>query len=117
MAVTASSGTIKKSPWSIRVRYNSVTDGGSSGSPCFNYNMDLIAIHHAADTSVPSSFNQGVPMRAIVDDWKNREKLFLDQGATPPWKSKPTFVVPAPNLQPVAANPENALVVNSGGAQ
>jgi V8-like Glu-specific endopeptidase len=117
MPMCYSVGILKESPWPIRIRYNSITDGGSSGSPCFNFKLDLIAIHHATDQEAVKKFNQGVPMRAIIDDLKSREKLFLDQGATPPWKSTPTFVVPASNLQPVAVKPENALVVNPGGAQ
>jgi hypothetical protein len=116
LPLSASLGVLIDTPWPIRVRYNSVTDGGSSGSPCFNSSMDLIAIHHAADVSTPSTFNQGVPMKAIMKDWKSREQDFISQGASPPWKTKPNFVAPTPNLQLLEPSPERALVLDVGGA-
>ncbi len=57
-----------------RIEYHLNTLGGSSGSPCFNYRWDLVALHHSGykgSLSPPvreaqlSSFNEGVPMTAI----------------------------------------------------
>jgi V8-like Glu-specific endopeptidase len=47
-----------------RVRYQANTMKGSSGSPCFNANWKLVALHSAAEVSA----NTGVPMTAILSD-------------------------------------------------
>ena len=53
-----------------RVRYLTNTEAGSSGSPCFDQNWNLIALHHAGDPNFEPGhrpeFNEGVPMNAIV---------------------------------------------------
>lgn len=50
-----------------RVRYRTNTDEGSSGSPCFDANWDLAALHHMGDPAFgPAQFNQGIPMAAIM---------------------------------------------------
>ena len=46
-----------------RVRYRVNTLSGSSGSPCFSANLDLIALHHYGRED---EFNQGVPLAAIA---------------------------------------------------
>ena len=52
-----------------RVTYRTNTDGGSSGSPCFSMNWDLIALHHTGDPDWNPShkpvYNQGIPISAI----------------------------------------------------
>ena len=51
------------------VHYTTDTEGGSSGSPAFNDNWDLVAIHHASWTSVEDNktvINEGVRISAIV---------------------------------------------------
>jgi hypothetical protein len=61
-----------------RVRYATNSDPGSSGSPCFNIQWGLIALHHFGDPfSKPARYNQGIPVRAI------RERLAREgrQGA------------------------------------
>lgn len=49
-----------------RFRYNTNTDSGSSGSPCFNAKMQWVGIHHYG--SEEGGFNQGVPLGAILED-------------------------------------------------
>ncbi|HEV3001203.1 MAG TPA: effector-associated domain EAD1-containing protein [Solirubrobacteraceae bacterium] len=54
-----------------RVRYLVDTDGGSSGSPVFDLNWKLMAIHHSGDPDYKRSatYNEGVPIdrvRALV---------------------------------------------------
>lgn len=53
-----------------RVRYRTNTEGGSSGSPVFDVNWNLLAIHHWGDPdakpAAPARWNQGVPIDAIV---------------------------------------------------
>lgn len=46
-----------------RVRYRVNTLSGSSGSPCFSANLELIALHHYGRED---EFNQGVPLAAIA---------------------------------------------------
>lgn len=53
-----------------RMRYNANSKDGSSGSPCFNADLQLVALHHAHDTQTPPRWNQAVPMDAIVAHWK-----------------------------------------------
>lgn len=51
-----------------RVRYRTNTEHGSSGSPCFNQDWELVALHHSGDPtkiSVPE-WNEGIPINAIV---------------------------------------------------
>ena len=50
-----------------RVRYRTNTEPGSSGSPCFDADWNLTALHHMGDPSYgPAQFNQGIPIAAIV---------------------------------------------------
>jgi hypothetical protein len=51
-----------------RVRYATNTEHGSSGSPCFNIDWTLVALHHMGDPNwktVPQ-YNQGVPIGLIA---------------------------------------------------
>lgn len=52
-----------------RIKYRTNTDGGSSGAPCFNANLDLVALHHMGDPDWhrPADFNQGIPIVTIAD--------------------------------------------------
>ncbi|MHC2394885.1 hypothetical protein ACVMFA_007316 [Bradyrhizobium liaoningense] len=49
-----------------RVRYATNTEAGSSGSPCFTLDWELIALHHFGDPAwVEPLYNQGVPAQLI----------------------------------------------------
>ncbi len=49
-----------------RLRYTTNTEPGSSGSPCFDMNWDLVAIHHYGDPAWQKPlFNQGVPANLV----------------------------------------------------
>ena len=56
-----------------RIAYTMNTKGGSSGSPCFDLNWDLIAIHHEGDDFT----NHGVPMKFIVEFLNTKGRLNL----------------------------------------
>jgi hypothetical protein len=53
-----------------RVQYRTNTLPGSSGSPCFNKNWELVALHHSGDPEYSSlhhaSYNEGIPVSAIA---------------------------------------------------
>ncbi len=50
----------------MRVRYRNNTEPGSSGSPVFNFDWELVALHHAgAPGAEPAPYNQGIPIAKI----------------------------------------------------
>jgi hypothetical protein len=58
-----------------RVRYSTNTDPGSSGSPCFDMNWKLIALHHYGDPlHDKAQYNQGIPIKMIRDRLKRSGK-------------------------------------------
>lgn len=48
----------------MRVRYKVNTEGGSSGSPCFNENWQWVALHHYGSEN--KGYNQGIPAGKII---------------------------------------------------
>jgi hypothetical protein len=52
-----------------RVKYTTNTLGGSSGSPCFDQDWGLVALHHSGDPNfdplTKPKYNEGIPMMAI----------------------------------------------------
>jgi len=60
-----------------RLRYRTPTDGGSSGSPVFNDQWDLVGIHHAtiekrsATGEIISEINEGISLKNIIDALPN----------------------------------------------
>lgn len=62
-------GVIGANATGTRVRYTTTTERGSSGSPCFSPDWELIALHHSGDPQYASLgtgvYNQGIPVRAI----------------------------------------------------
>lgn len=56
--------------YDIGIRYTADTEGGSSGSPVFNNEWNLVALHHAGWQDPAGSggaTNEGIRMKAIVD--------------------------------------------------
>jgi hypothetical protein len=64
-----------------RVRYHTNTEPGSSGSPCFNANWELVALHHSGDPNYKdlkkAEYNQGIPFAAIT--------ALMDERGTKQW--------------------------------
>lgn len=56
------------SPNKKRVRYSINTQPGSSGSPVFNTNFELVALHNMGDPRYIPKFNQGVVIERIIED-------------------------------------------------
>jgi trypsin-like peptidase/effector-associated domain 1 (EAD1)-containing protein len=69
-------GSVLRSPFpDLRVRHNARTLGGSSGSPCFNANLEMVALHHAGDPVTAwerPEWNQAIPVHRIVADLDGR---------------------------------------------
>lgn len=64
---------------STRLRYNANSKHGSSGSPCFNADLQLVALHHAYDTvNRPPHWNQAIPFSMIHGRWENSEEITLE---------------------------------------
>lgn len=59
---------------SSRVLYKTNTEPGSSGSPCFNQNWELVALHHGGDIELMPTWNEGIPMPAIMSLLDKRGK-------------------------------------------
>lgn len=49
-----------------RLRYATNTQPGSSGSPCFNVDWQVVALHHSGDPSFAPAYNEGIPIGAIA---------------------------------------------------
>jgi hypothetical protein len=62
-----------------RVRYATNTEAGSSGSPVFDLDWNLVALHHLGDPAYdhPAAYNQGVPINKIRDRLAKRGKSGL----------------------------------------
>jgi len=70
-------GTVLNGGPRYRVRHDAATHPGSSGSPCFNEGLELVALHHATDPGNPTrpEFNQAVPIGLIAADLISQQKL------------------------------------------
>jgi hypothetical protein len=59
-----------------RIHYRTNTDGGSSGSPCFDIEWNLVALHHSgdpkADPPALARWNRGIPFDAIAAQIRSR---------------------------------------------
>jgi Effector-associated domain 1/Trypsin-like peptidase domain len=49
-----------------RLTYGVNTLGGSSGSPCFTFNLELVALHHAGSRAFAVKRNEGIPIAAVA---------------------------------------------------
>jgi len=52
------------------VQYVNKTSGGSSGSPCFNENWHLVALHHAQRAKSFGSIREGILFSSIYPEIK-----------------------------------------------
>ena len=70
-----------------RLRYDTDTLPGSSGSAVFNQHLDLMALHHAGDPSAVTraAYNQGIPIARIVAALRQREQEFQSKGIPKFW--------------------------------
>ncbi len=62
----------------LRLRYRNNTEPGSSGSPVFNFNWQLVALHHAGEpVEGVATYNQGIPTAKIRQYLVDIEKTHL----------------------------------------
>jgi hypothetical protein len=61
-----------------RVRYDVTTASGSSGSPCFTIDLDVIGLHHAAEPASTPRYNQAIPLWAIAKDIEAKAPRLAD---------------------------------------
>jgi endonuclease G, mitochondrial len=62
----STSGVVQASEKYSRVWYVNKTQAGSSGSPCFNRDWELVALHHAAMSRGFGSIREGILLSAIL---------------------------------------------------
>jgi hypothetical protein len=56
----------------LRLRHDAYTLNGSSGSPVFDPNFNLVGLHHAGDPAVGTAqYNQAIPLTLVAADIKN----------------------------------------------
>ena len=63
-----------------RVRYSTNTEKGSSGSPCFHQNWNLVALHHSGDEAWVPTWNEGIPIDLVI---AHAESQGVSLGKTP----------------------------------
>lgn len=56
----------------IRLRYDATTEAGSSGSPCCTADLDIVALHHAAEPLRKPNYNQAVPLWLVARDLERK---------------------------------------------
>jgi hypothetical protein len=64
--VLDTNAVLKVNPNGTRVTYRTNTEPGSSGSPAFNANWELVALHHGGDPAWTPLYNEGIPFSAIT---------------------------------------------------
>jgi hypothetical protein len=67
-------GTVKQfNARGTRVRYDANSKDGSSGSPCFDADLNLVALHHSHDPAYPPQWNQAIPFSWIQKVWREKQ--------------------------------------------
>lgn len=68
-----------------RISYKTNTLSGSSGSPCFNNDWELVALHHSGDPNFDLAhkpvYNEGIPITAILNLLERRGLKGVLRGA------------------------------------
>ncbi|WP_265592684.1 SAV_2336 N-terminal domain-related protein [Verrucomicrobium sp. BvORR034] len=88
MPLQMSHGVTLPSPWPTkRIRHNVPTLGGASGAPCLDRDLRLVGLHQSVyRESGTLIYKQAIPIRAIMEDLKTRQREFERQGVDPFWR-------------------------------
>ncbi|MCK1412520.1 trypsin-like peptidase domain-containing protein [Bradyrhizobium sp. CW4] len=91
-----------------RIHYAASTNNGSSGSPVFSAQLELVALHHAGDPDAdrPAEFNQGIPIGLIYRWLKKNRKDLYQQFCTEPVNSSVVTSSPGKTLAVSQAAPD-----------
>lgn len=115
--------------YDVGIRYTADTEGGSSGSPVFNNEWNLVALHHAGwENPDGSATNEGMRIKAIVDfliaqneseSSSMLESLVANVSDADDVATSPRPVVGKPTAPPNAANIKrsngNTVTLNLNG--
>lgn len=63
-------GTVLPAPAGGHFRYDTETQGGSSGSPCLDATLSLVGLHQGSNSDRPrqAPYNEGIHIDAIIND-------------------------------------------------
>jgi len=75
-----SSSVLEVNASRTRVRYRTNTEHGSSGSPCFDQDWNLVALHHSGDPNFAFVYNEGIPIDTIVSSMQSNGVPVLYEG-------------------------------------
>lgn len=67
------------------VKYKTNTEPGSSGSPCFDINWNLVALHHSGDPDWNPTYNAGTPFSMICSRLEKQGLLTDLRSGQPVW--------------------------------
>lgn len=109
-------GTVGPPDRPTRVRYATLTEPGSSGSPCFDADWNLVALHHSGDPKYEAfgraRYNEGIPAQALwaLLDERDCTRLLGRPARGTPGPARP---VPLPHPGPSVAGPSAASATRS----
>lgn len=86
----AMNGVLGLNPNKTRLFYTTRTEGGSSGSPCFNLAFDLIALHHSG---LAEQKNAGTPITTLINYWESKGLDWKNGFGRPQQHSTTTSVI------------------------
>jgi hypothetical protein len=83
-------GVTQRNANKTRVRYTTNSEPGSSGSPCFDMDWGLVALHHYGDPAYSDPayndqpvYNQGIPIHMIRERLQRQNQAGALGGPSP----------------------------------
>lgn len=92
-------------PNGARLRYYVSTSNTSSGSPCWNFDLNLVAIHNLGGLNTPTGLeNQGIPITPIIDHIEKNFPAYKIPAAAINTPQTLSAIVPEKRIWSVGAN-------------